>query len=155
MKDNVAFALVEIDVEELMTYHTCFTNVSFKEFVEEYNKAYKKGKGFSIKRPRHSSDLDKNKEAVEHVCKELATKIEDEYSKMPSRLKPKDIIDPNFSNEKNIYVASNRGLLMKCKGSSSIRIMDATHRLTAYAVSKINKKSCLPDKLYAFYWEEA
>jgi len=155
MKDNVAFALVEIDIEELMTFHTCFSKVSFKEFVEEYAKAHKKGKGFIIKRPRHGSDLEKGKESVEYVCKELATKIEDAYSKMTFVLKPKNVLDPYFTNEKNIYVASNRSLIMKCKDTSNIRIMDATHRLTAYAVSKANKKSPLPNKLYAFYWEEA
>lgn len=154
MKDNVAFALVEIDIDELMTFRTCFTGVSFKEFAEEYNKANKKGKGFVIKRPRHSSDLDKSKEAVEHVCKELASKIETDFSKI-EKLKAKDILNPMLNNENNIYLASNRGLIMKSKGSDSITIMDATHRLTAYAVSKMNKKSALPDKLFAFYWEEA
>lgn len=154
MKDNVAFALVEIDIEELMTFKTCFTGVSFKQFAEEYNKANKKGKGFVIKRPRHSTDLDKPKEAVEHVCKELASKIETDFSKI-EKLKAKDILNPMLNNENNIYLASNRGLIMKSKGSDSITIMDATHRLTAYAVSKMNKKSPLPDKLFAFYWEEA
>lgn len=81
MKDNVAFALVEIEVDELMTFRTCFSGVSFKDFAEEYNKAYKKGKGFNIKRPRHSSDLEKSKESVEHVCKELASKLETDFSK--------------------------------------------------------------------------
>lgn len=60
-----------------------------------------------------------------------------------------------LNNESNIYLASNRGLIMKSKGSDMFTIMDATHRLTAYAVSKMNKKSLLPNKLFAFYWEEA
>lgn len=154
MKDNVAFGLVELDIEELMTFKTCFTNVSFKEFAEEYQKANKKGKGFIIKRPRHSTDLEKTKEGVEQVCKDLASKIETDFSKI-QKLKAKDVLNPMLNNENNIYLASNRGLIMKSKGSSNITIMDATHRLTAYAVSKMNKKSPLPDKLFAFYWEEA
>jgi len=154
MKDNVAFALVELDIEELMTFKTCFTNVSFKEFAEEYQKACKKGKGFIIKRPRHNTDLEKSKENVEHVCKELTTKIENDFSKI-QKIKAKDVLNPMLNNENNIYLASNRGLVMKSKSSNNVTIMDATHRLTAYAVSKMNKKSCLPDKLYAFYWEEA
>lgn len=154
MKDNVAFALVEFDIDELMTFKTCFTGVSFKDFVEEYYKANKKGKGFIIKRPRHSTDLEKSKESVEHVCKELASKIETDFSKI-EKLKAKDVLNPMLNNENNIYLASNRGLIMKSKGSDIFTIMDATHRLTAYAVSKMNKKSPLPDKLFAFYWEEA
>lgn len=154
MKDNVAFALVKIDINELFTYKTCFTNVSFKEFVEEYDKAHKKRKGFTIKRPRHSTDLEKSKENVDYVCKELTTKIETDFLKT-QKLKAKDILSPMLNNENNIYLASNRGLIMKSKTSDSITIMDATHRLTAYAVSKTNKKSLLPDKLFAFYWEEA
>lgn len=154
MKDNVAFALVEFDIDELMTFKTCFTGVSFKDFAEEYHKANKKGKGFIIKRPRHSTDLEKTKEGVEQVCKNLAPKLETDFSKI-QKLKAKDVLNPMFNNENNIYLASNRGLIMKSKSSNNIIIMDATHRLTAYAVSKMNKKSLLPNKLFAFYWEEA
>jgi hypothetical protein len=154
MGDNVAFALIEIDIQELLTFNTCFSYVSFEEFIKQYSKAYNKKKGFLIKRPRHNSDLEKNKEAVEYVCKNLANNIEASYSKMTYQLKSKNIVDPMFNNEKNIFLAANRSLLMKCK-NNTIKIMDGTHRLTAYAIAKTNKKCILPDRLYAFYWEEA
>jgi hypothetical protein len=134
MKDQASFALVKIDMDELLTYKTCFTGVSFQQFVDEYQRAYKKGKGFVIKRPRHETDLDKDKAGVLNVADELANKIEIAFNKSSYKLKPEDVLNPVYRNEDNIYTAANRGFVMRPKHGGALKILDGTHRLTAYSI---------------------
>lgn len=143
---NASFALVQFSLEELFTYNTCFTDVSFKKFSKKYQKSHTNKTGFLIKRPRHSSDLAKSKEDVKHLMV-LATKMETSFVKETTVA---DVLNPQVKNEDNIFLAANRGFLMQT--SNNIIIMDGTHRLTAYSLAKTKKSSLLPNNLYGFYW---
>jgi hypothetical protein len=153
MKDRASFALVQVSLDELLEYNTCFTGVSFKNFVNKYRRASKQKSGFSIKRPRHKTDLTKKKSSVEQVASTLVNKLNEHATNRIGELSHLDVLDTNQKNEEDIFLASNRGFLMKSKDGSTT-IMDGTHRLTAYALAQGKKSSFLPHRLFAFYWRE-
>lgn len=151
MKGQASFAIAKFSLKELESFNTCFSEITFKNFRDHY---INNPKGFSINR-KYRPKLEKPDYAVKYVCEELTNKLKTDYKKVAkSRIDILDKIDnPYYTNSNNLFVAANRGLIIKRK-SGSYEILDATHRLLAYSIATKKLKIKLPNFFYAFYFEE-
>lgn len=136
-----SFALIEFTLDDLSKMQTCFADVSFSDYVNQYDKSFYTRVPFKIKK------LSKTIEDVEEQYM-LMAKLERKYFPVKSQ----DIVNSNHQNSVDISVALNRSLIFKEEGK--FKILDGTHRLTAYYWSKmLQSNTDLPDKLFAFYCE--
>ena len=159
MKGGFAsFHIVSFTFEELMDdkqFQTCFSQVSFKRFAEEYWKGALTSTGFSIKRTEDKEPIQKTAADVDKILK-MAEKLSKDYQSF--LLSHENgygyVCDLNINSQDSLVAATNRGFLLRKQDSQRVLIYDGTHRLTAYAVGKLMKMKGLPDSLNGFSWEE-
>jgi hypothetical protein len=138
-----SFALIEYTYKDLCSFNSVFGSVKFGDFAKEYMRAYKDKDEFKIK----NAEKPYSSVVYEHKIKQ---KLEKEYK--PVNLEK--VLDTKYNNIDNISIALNRAFFIQQTFSSTIRVMDGHHRLSAYYWAKKENKKKLPDKLYGFYWRE-
>lgn len=145
--ENPSFAIVEFSFNELMKFYTCFQGISFQSFVDEHIKSMSNSKHkFLIEKDGIS--LDKSKSYIKYM-----KTFKDKVLKSIKTINLNDIDNIKKLNDLNLWLAVNRGILIKNR-DGKIKIIDATHRLTSYALLKKENKKNIPNKLYAFYCEK-
>lgn len=148
MGDRASFALAKISVNDLKKYDTCFENISFHEFVDEYRKAYD-GKRDMVN-DRSQYFMKRHYKPFSSV--EYEFKLKQKLVKNYKNVIEKDILDIKQQNDENLSLALNRCFIMK-KGDKHI-IMDGMHRLSAYYWSKaFDNEKKLPKEVFCFFWE--
>jgi hypothetical protein len=149
---NSSVCIISYTFEDLLTFNTCFTDVTYEKFLDNYHLGHLTDKGFAIQR-KTRPDLEKTPESIAEIKKRMAA-----LTKSLERQAGKDLLskidNPKYLNSKNCWLATNRALLMKPRDSSKVKIMDATHRLIALGLFSKTNKEKTPEKLYGFYWEE-
>lgn len=155
IKERASFSLVQFSFEELLTFNTCFTDVSYKLFLNSYYECVNKHtlkafKGFSIKR-NNKMPLEKNIDGIKDVLKRMNALVKATRKRRLSSIKPNEVLSLERVSSNDLLVATNRGLIKRYE--NSFTIMDATHRLTAYGLAV--KFNLIPKttKLYGFFWE--
>lgn len=150
LKDS-SVVIANFSFEELLSYESCYTSVSFEQFLDSYELSVKKKKGFTIVR-KSKDNIEKSVDAINDIEKRVDS--------LNSWLTANDTVLPKLSkvsshnvlNSKNIWVATNRIVVCKTK-NGTIKIIDGTHRLLSFGLLKNSKKiNC--DSLYGFYFEE-
>lgn len=149
---NSSVCIVSYTFKDLLSFSTCFTDVTYEKFLDSYHLGHLTNKGFSIQR-KTRPDLEKPLESIVEIEKRVVA-----LAKSLEKQRNKDILlkidNPKYLNSKNCWLATNRVLLMKSKESNKIKIMDGTHRLVALGLyTRINKLKSTK-KFYGFYWEE-
>jgi len=148
---NSSITFAKFSFEELMSFESCFSNISFETFLDNYKLSISKNKGFKIIR-KNKEDIEKSIDAIEDIrkrMKSLESWFEINEVKLP---KTKEITSQKILNSKNIWVATNR--LVVCKTSTgTYKIIDGTHRLLSYGLLK-SKNNLELKNLYGFYFEE-
>lgn len=151
MMKNSAINIAEFKFEELMGFESCYSNISFETFLDNYKLSIKKRKGFKIVR-KVKEDIEKSFEAIQDVEKRMKALSKWFESNEITTPKLKDVSSSKVLNSKNIWVATNR--IIVCKTNAGlIKIIDGTHRLLSYGILKEKKKIKL-ENLYGFYFEE-
>jgi hypothetical protein len=148
MGDRASFALGKISIDNLKKYDTCFENICFHEFVNEYREAYINKRDMVNDRSQHF--LKRHYKPFSSVKYEF--QLKQKLVKNYKNIKEKDVLDISQRNDQNLSIALNRCFIMK-KGDKNI-IMDGMHRLSAYYWSKVfdNEKK-LPKEVFCFFWE--
>lgn len=146
-----SFHVAQFTMEDLMDdslFQTCFTGVTFKRFAEEFWKGGLTNKGFTIERKGGKEPIEKTPEDSKKIW-EMGNQM---LGNQPG-CDLADVTNPKFLNEGNLWVAANRGMVVKQRDGKTY-IYDGTHRITAYAVGKLRQLKGLPDSLLGFWWEE-
>ena len=138
-----SFGMIEYTFKDLCSFNSVFGDIKFGDFANEYMIAHKQKRDFKINK------VEKPYSSVVYEQK-IKQKLEKEYK--PVNLEK--VLDTKYNNIDNISVALNRTFFIQETFSSTIRVMDGHHRLSAYYWAKKENKKKLPDKLYGFYWRE-
>lgn len=147
MKDKASFGVVQFEIAEIEDMNTCFSEISMKKFVDEYENAINNNTGFTFNR-KYTRAIEKDLGSVKGV-KELSLTLEKAFT---GKITPEDVCNLDIRNEVDLFVAANRGWVTKGK-DGKLKIIDGTHRLLAYCLSR-RSGNVLPKKLYCFYFEE-
>jgi len=122
--ENPSFGLVKLTFKELLNFNTCFSNINFHKFVQEYVRAYDANNNFLIEQNANSNqNIKKTRNDVKKEYK-LMCKLEEEYQKVHWQ----NVLDPLIQNKKSLSVALNRSLIVK---RNKYTIVDGTHRISA------------------------
>jgi len=150
LKDN-SVCIAKFKFDEMLKFNSCYTAVSFEQFLDNYHISKLTNKGFSITR-KEKDNVEKSLDAIKDVEKRMES-LEKDYLKYKEKpLKYTKIASHKFLNTNDCWLATNRALIVKTKDGPT-KIVDGTHRLLAYGLmSRINKIENA--ELYAFYWEE-
>lgn len=147
MGEDCSFALAQIDVSDLDSFKSCFSEIMFNQLPKEYRDSYVEKRDFLLER-KQKPDITKPKQSSIDEY-DLVKKINKTYKKVTESM----VLDTTFNNEQDISIALNRTFLME-ESDGKITVMDGLHRLSAYYWSKVlEKNKKLPNKLYCYYWK--
>jgi hypothetical protein len=138
MGDRVSFALIKFSYTDLRDFYTCFKDITFKQYANEYSRSYRDGDYFKIgELTKSDNDVDDQMSLVKKVKNDYFTVYAD------------DVLNHECNN-KTLAYAMNRSIIMKNDGK--YYVLDGTHRLTAYYLAA-RQSEFVPSELYGFCFE--
>lgn len=127
--DGASFALVSLDRSDIESVLTVWKDVPLMELAKQYEKAYKKNKGFSFKR---------------------VEKAENQVIDVHRRKQPLPVPGgTSWLTEYDESMDYHRGIWMKRRSDSKFQIIDGTHRALATAWRYLLGKDRMPSVWYA------
>jgi hypothetical protein len=132
MKD-ASLCVAEINFDELLKFESCFSNIKFDQFLDSYQISMEQNKEITIIRKR-KENIQKGIEAINDIKKRVAN-LKIDIEKQGTKIVPAwKICSEKYLNSENLWIATNRGLMVKKKDSGVVKIIDGTHRLLSYGL---------------------
>lgn len=151
MKD-ASLCVAEISFDELLSFESCYTDIKFEQFLDSYQLSVDQNKEFTIVR-KTKDNIQKGVEAIDDIKKRVKSLKTDLKKFQDKSVETWKVCSEKYLNSNNLWIATNRGLMVKKKDSSTIKIVDGTHRLLSYGLL-VRSKELKGKKLKCIFWEE-
>lgn len=151
MKD-ASLCVAEITFDELLKFESCYSDIKFEQFLDSYQLSTEQSKEFTIVR-KTKDDVQKGIEAIDDIKKRVES-LKIDLKKQKNKAVPAwKICSEKYLNSENLWIATNRGLMVKKKDSSTIKVIDGTHRLLSYGLL-VRLEKLNVQKIKCIFWEE-
>lgn len=151
MKD-ASLCVAEITFDELLKFESCYSDIKFEQFLDSYQLSTEQNKEFTIVR-KTKDNVQKGIEAIDDIKKRVES-LRIDFKKQKNKTIPTwKICSEKYLNSENLWIATNRALMVKKKDSGTIKIVDGTHRLLSYGLLSRSEK-LNAQKIKCIFWEE-